>query len=222
MTTKTKVIIAEDYALTLAGIRQGLMSDDSIQIVSECQTSDSIIPSLLATDPDILLLDLKMPNGSGGSFEPISGIKKIRVECPTVKIVVISAYLNPTILRENLASDIRGYILKDDLAPEQLPEIIHTVMKGRLFISKTVRNHYKKERRLPSLTDRQTEILKALAANLDLGLEVLAEQLSITSQSLRNQLGNIYKEMGAANKTHCIALAMAFGIIPPPDYRDIQ
>ena len=92
MTTKTKVIIAEDIALTLAGIRQGLMGDDSIQIVGECQTSDSIIPSLLATNPDILLLDLKMPNGSGGHTEHQSRITDVDVHIS----VHINTQMNPT------------------------------------------------------------------------------------------------------------------------------
>ncbi len=220
--TSIIVIIAEDYALTRAGIKQGLVRDSSIQVAGECQTSDLIIPSLLATNAHVLLLDLKMPDGIGGSFEPISGIKAIRKACPDVKIIVISAYLNPTILRENLASDIRSYILKDDLTPQELPTIVKNVMKGRLFISRTVQSHYKKKYQLPNLTNRQTQVLKALAANLDITLEELAAQLGITSQSLRNHLGSIYKEMRAANKTHCIALAMAFGLIQPPDHRDIR
>ena len=217
-----RVVIIDDHSVVRSGIRGALLVGSQIEVVGECASAEQILPVLETENPDIIFLDLRIPNGKGGLFKPISGIREIKAKFPQIKIVVISAYLNITILEESLASDIRGYILKDDLIPEDLPEIVCSTMRGKLTISATVKEFYRRNQYYPALTKRHIQIIECIASNLDVTGEQLADNLHITAQTLRNQLRTIYRAMGVANKTHCIAMAMALGIIQPPDHRFFQ
>lgn len=217
--SQIRVVIADDHSIARVGMRHGLVSDDSLKVVGECSNATEIFSILEQEQADILFLDLRMPDEKNTTFRPISGIKRIRTQYPKTKIVVVSAYLNPTILEETLESDIRGYVLKDDLDVSELPHIAKTVQAGKLFISENVRGFYQQHYIYPSLTTRQKEIIELLALNLDATLEELAAKLHISPQTLRNQLRIIYREMGVVNKTHCIAMSIALGIIEPPDHR---
>lgn len=217
-----RVVSADDYPSALYTNRQALQQANDIEIVAECETADEIIPAISRSNPNILLLDLSMPTSTGEPPQPISLIKKIATEHPSVKIIVITGYFVVTILQESLDSDIRGYVMKDDFKPEELAAIIRQVVAGYLYISPLVQKlYYDEQHTFPKLTEREIEVVEVMAKNLDCNTKQLAEQLSITKYTLRNHLVAIYKEMDVANKTHCVAKAMALGIIQPPSYRDL-
>lgn len=217
-----RVVSADDYPSALYTNRQALQHADDIEIVEECEKADEIIPALVRSNPNILLLDLSMPTSTGEPPQPISLIKKIVSEHPHVKIIVITGFFVVTILQEFLDSDIRGYIMKDDFKPEELGSIIRQVIAGHLYISPLVQKlYYNEQHTFPKLTEREVEIIEVIAKNLDCNAKQQASQLSISKQTLSNHLGAIYKELDVSNKTHCVAKAMALGIIQPPSYRDL-
>lgn len=216
-----RVVSADDYPSALYTNRHALQEANDIEIVEECEKADEIIPALSQSKPDILLLDLSMPTSTGAPPQPISLIKKIAAKHPNIKIIVITGYFVPTILQETLDSDIRGYIMKDDFKPEELAAIIRQVVAGHLYISPMVQKRfYDEQHSFPKLTEREVEVIEVVAKNLDCNAEQQAGQLSITKHTLRNHLVAIYKEMDVTNKTHCVAKAMALGIIQPPSYHD--
>lgn len=218
-----KVVIVDDHPAIRFSTKQGLLNDSQMQIVAECETASEIIPALSNTQPDVLLLDMGLSKEKETAIRPITMIKKIADEFPCVKIIVISAHFVLGVIREALDGNVGGYIMKDDFEPEKLAPIIHKVLAGHIHLSKVVKElYYENEHNFPNFTDKQIHIIEVMAEHLELTVEQLAPFFHISKQTLSNYLREIYREMGVKNRTQCNAMAIALGIIQPPNYRDLH
>jgi DNA-binding NarL/FixJ family response regulator len=122
-----KVLLADDHRLILEGIRRALASVDDIEIVGEAESGKQVVPLVLRTKPDIVLLDLRMPDLDG-----LACLDAIRTRAPDVKVVVLSAFSDPEHIQNAFKRGATAYIVKS-VNPLDLPSALRQAMEATVF-----------------------------------------------------------------------------------------
>ena len=137
---KTKVLIVDDHPLIRAGVRTILEANNTIEITGEARDGLDAIEQVEALLPDIVVMDITMPQLSG-----IDATREIILKHPKVKVIALSIHSGEKFVKEMLKAGAVGYLLKDE-APEELIKAIEKVNKGDVFLSSQVtRNALKKD-----------------------------------------------------------------------------
>jgi len=125
---KIKVLIADDHAILLAGLKVLIDSQIDMEVVSEASDAEKAIQAALAFKPDVAVLDLSMPGGGG-----LKAIQEITRDCREIRLLVLTMHDDPTYLESALAAGASGYLLKR-AADTELITAIRTVHQGRSFV----------------------------------------------------------------------------------------
>lgn len=202
---KIRVTIADDHPLIINGVKQILQCCDDMEVISTYSSGQELLTGLTNIQPDILLLDLHMPNGSGDEVTPI-----VSEKYKDIKIIALtnqdSTYYVKTMLRYGVA----GYILKTSGA-DTIVEAIRTVNKGESFIDPFLKEKVvqetlqgKEESTVPQLTRREKEILGLIASNFS--SQEIADQLFLSKRTIDNHRLSLLLKLGVKNSATLIAL----------------
>lgn len=134
-----RIVVVDDHPVVREGIRVCLRDVKNLEIVGEARDGAEGIEQVRVTHPDVVLLDLTMPKMSG--LEALPGIRRAD---PQTRIIVLTVHNTREYVRQAMAANIDGYLLKDT-APTEYMEAIRTVMEGKFFISDRVRRNAKIE-----------------------------------------------------------------------------
>jgi DNA-binding NarL/FixJ family response regulator len=199
MITRVKrVLIADDHAVVRQGLIQVVNSDNEFQVVAQTGIGAEV-PSLVnSSNPDILLLDLSMPDMDGFQV-----LRKIQPEKLNLDIVVLTMYKDEEYLHEALELGVKGYILKEDAVTELL-QCIRIVSKGEYYISPRMsrylvsHNEQRKSLRderpgLNLLTPTENKILRLIAENKT--SHEIAELLCVSIRTIQNHRNNITQKL---------------------------
>jgi len=197
---KYKVLLADDHAIVRSGIRSAIENLPSINVVGEAEDGPSLLSSLKELNPDILMLDVTMPN-----FQPISTIQSIRANYPSMKILVISAYDDDVYVQGLLGAGVDGYHLKDQPLHD-LTLAVERILEGERWISsplvdKLVNISSPKEQ-TPSLTSRQREILSLLKKGWN--NQKIAYELGLSIKTIENHLTRIYRSLNVQSRLEAV------------------
>lgn len=197
---KFRVLLADDHAVVRSGIRNAIDSLPSIVVEGEANDGPSLMAALEEFMPDILLIDVTMPN-----FEPISAIHKIRSLYPEMKILVISAYDDDVYVHGLLGAGVDGYHMKDQPL-QDLSLAIQRILQGERWISsslvgKLVTSHPFKDE-IPSLTSRQQEILVLLQKGWN--NQKIAYELGLSIKTIENHLTRIYRSLDVQSRLEAV------------------
>lgn len=222
MSKKIKIIALDDQHLIRQGIRRLLEQDPQMELVGEGWVGDHLSALVAEHRPDVVLLDVNMPlqeesDDPENTFRAFPAVARLHKAHPQTVIIILSQYISITLIEGAFEIGVRGYILKDDIESLNLTEAIHTVLEGRYFISEAIKEEFIRSRngRLSdALTERQKEIVRQMASNLNLTYAAHAAALNIKEQSLRNQLTTIFGVLGAPSLASCIIKSMREGIVP--------
>ncbi len=206
-----KVLIADDHRLILDGIRRALENADDIEIVGEATNGSQVVPLVRRTNPDVLLLDMRMPQMDG-----LACIDQIKKQGLDVKIVVLSAYRDADHVQAAFNRGANGYIVKS-INPVDLASAVRQAMEGTFFspVDPSAAN----EAEVASsagLTERELDILKAVARGLS--NQRVAKEFWITEQTVKFHLSNIYRKLGVSSRTEAIHYAYERGVVESPLY----
>lgn len=211
---KIRIFVADDHHLFRKGLIGLLQSHDGFEVVGEASSGRDAVQQVQALKPDVVLLDVYMPDGNG--IEAAAAIAQL---LPSCHILMLSASADDDALFQALEAGADGYLLKDEW-PEALFEAIEGAMHGEAALSpdlaermlrairaerqhEQVRNEYE-------LTPRETEILSLLvkgASNKE-----IAAQLFISPNTVKNHLHRILEKLHAKNRTQAVSKAEALGI----------
>lgn len=197
---KFRVLLADDHAVVRSGIRNAIDSMPSIVVEGEANDGPSLMAALEELNPDILLIDVTMPN-----FEPISAIHKIRSLYPEMKILVISAYDDDVYVHGLLGAGVDGYHMKDQPL-QDLNLAIQRILQGERWISsslvgKLVSSQPSKDD-IPSLTSRQQEILVLLQKGWN--NQKIAYELGLSIKTIENHLTRIYRSLDVQSRLEAV------------------
>lgn len=203
-----RVAIADDHRLMLDGIKRALETAPDIEVVGEAMSGDEMLALLPSIEPDVVILDLRMPNGDG-----LDTLSRIREDHPGMKVIILSMFEDSEHIDQALQRGADGYVVKS-INPLDLPSTIRQVVEGTVHLrgvataaqpSATGDPDTPKAPSVDVLTERELSILRLVAeglSNLD-----IANRLFVTEQTVKFHLSNIYRKLGVANRTEATRYA---------------
>jgi DNA-binding NarL/FixJ family response regulator len=208
-----KVVLAEDHHVVRAAVATFLTKEPDIEVVGEVAEGSTLMDAVEKLRPDILILDAHMPG-----HKVVQSAKALRMNCPDVKILVLSAYNRREYVVGLLSAGAAGYVLKDD-PPEMLVRAVRKVAAGGEWISprvakvlvKSVRHDDKSA--TTALTDREMEVMELMAHGHK--NEEIAEKLVITTQTVKNHVRSIFRKLGVKTRVEAVLYAINNKLIRP-------
>jgi len=206
-----KVLLADDHRLMLQGIRRVLDGADGIEVVGEAYTGAQVLPLIGRTNPDVVLLDIRMPQLDG-----LACLDRIRQRYPDVKVVVLSVFSDAEHIQMALKRGASGYIVKS-INPLDLPAAIRQAVEGTVYHALGLPDiDEQSEARAAGLTAREIAILKAVARGLS--NQAIGKELWVTEQTVKFHLTNIYRKLGVNNRTEAARYAYQHGLVESPAF----
>jgi len=196
-----KVLIADDHRLVLESVRRTLESADDIEVVGEATSGSQVLPFVRRMAPDVLLLDLRMPQVDG-----LTCLEQVRKHCPNVKVVVLSAFTDSERIQAALTRGASGYIVKS-VNPGDLASAVRHAVEGTFFgpVGAPDGDGDDDAVAAAGLTERELGILKALARGLS--NQAIGKECWVSEQTVKFHLSNIYRKLGVANRTEAARFA---------------
>jgi DNA-binding NarL/FixJ family response regulator len=226
MMLKIRVIVLDDHHLFRRGIYSVLADSSDIEIVGEGGSGQELELLVKTLTPDVILLDLGMPQVAGGSvrtpgntFRAFATISWITQTFPSTRILVISQYIDQAIVEGAAEAGVMGYILKDDELSRFLADAIRTIYRGGIYFSKAVSQalfRQSERKTLPKpfeLTSRHIEILRAIITRPNLTYAEHASRLGIAENTLRNHIKTIFDRLQVNNLTAAVIKAIQLRIV---------
>ncbi|MBQ6576176.1 MAG: response regulator transcription factor [Bacteroidales bacterium] len=206
-----RIIIVEDHYLFRAGITSVLSSvKDKYDVVGEASTVAEFDALYEKTDADLLLLDIRLPDGNG-----IDIARKLSEEKSSLKILVLSAENDPSTITNLLDAGINGFISKNAPSQELFTAIDYIMEDGDYFgkdISKLIRDiRVAKKSAKEPFTDRENEIIALCSEGLT--AKEIAEKMHINVATVNTHKNNIFKKLGINNSVELVIYAIKTGII---------
>jgi DNA-binding NarL/FixJ family response regulator len=203
----TRVVIADDHQLMLDGTRNALERCEDFEIVGEAHSGSEVLPVVGRTDPDVVLLDMRMPGMDG-----LTCLERIRKQRPKVKVVILSAFHEAEQITAALKRGASGYIVKS-VNPLDLPAALRQILQGTVYHTLGLTDDDEPARGT-GLTDRELGILKAVARGLS--NQAIGKELWVTEQTVKFHLTNIYRKLGVANRTEAARYAYQHSLVESP------
>lgn len=203
-----KVMITDDHAMIREGIKGLLEYDGAIEVVAEASDGDECLETLKTVKPDVVLLDINMPNKNG-----IEVLEEIRNQNMNIKVLMLTVHNEVEYLIKAVDIGVDGYILKDSESSE-LKKAIMSVVSGESYIqpslipalnSRLINRDADKEK-LERLTKREMEVLVEMASgvfNRDIALN-----LNISERTVKNHISNIFKKIDVVDRTQAAVFAI--------------
>ena len=200
-----RVLAVDDHPLLREGIIGLISSQPDMTMVGEAATGAEAVAQFLATRPDVVLMDLQMPEMDG-----IEAIRRIRAGSSSAKIIVLTTYGGDTLAERALTAGAHAYVLKS-LVRKELLETIRAVHRGRKRIQPEVASALADHISDASLTAREIEVLSLIA--LGNSNRMIGVCLSINEDTVKGHVKNILSKLGARDRTHAVTLSHRRGII---------
>jgi DNA-binding NarL/FixJ family response regulator len=211
MITKTRVLLVDDHTLFRQAIREVLETDTSIEVVAEAGDSASAVRMAGTTQPDVILLDVEL-DGTDTS----DTLARLRRAAPQAKVVILTMYDNPLLIRRLLGQGARGYLLKT-ITREDLIQAVHSTQRdqGWMLVSASQDSLRRLAAGRPEgLSTRECDVL-ALAANALTNAQI-AKRLSITEGTVKRHLRNIFVKLDAVSRVDAVNKGIAASLITAP------
>jgi DNA-binding NarL/FixJ family response regulator len=200
-----RILVVDDHPLLRQGIA-GLVADQSdMSLVAEASNGREAILQFRALRPDVTLMDLQMPEMNG-----LDAIAAIRGEFPEARIVVLTTYTGDVQVLRALKAGARAYLLKN-LLHKELLETIRAVHAGKKTLSPEVSYQLAEHATDDALIPAEIAVLRLIAAGN--ANKQIADQLSITEETVKGRVKNILSKLGANDRTHAAMIGLKRGII---------
>jgi DNA-binding NarL/FixJ family response regulator len=204
-----RVLVADDHPLMLVGVRRVLEQAEDFDVVGEARVGSEVLPLIGDTNPDVVLLDMRMPGIDG-----LGCLERIRLRYPNVKVVVLSVSSNREHIQTALTRGASGYIVKS-INPLDLPSAIRQAVDGTVYHPLGMPEvNDAAIAKAAGLTERELTIVKAVARGLS--NQAIAKELWVTEQTVKFHLTNIYRKLNLSNRTEAARWAYAQGFMETP------
>lgn len=206
-------MLVDDHAVLRDGLRNILEMEDDIKVIGEAETGEEALQKLMDLQPDLILMDINLPNRNG--VEVTSIIKK---QFPKIKVLILTMHNHDEFFMSAVREGADGYLLKDTPS-EQVVEAVRTVAKGESVIHpsmtrKLLTLHQQKEadQEDNSLTEREKEVLLCLVEGLS--NKEIAEKLFISDKTVKVHVSKIFKKLNAKSRTQVVIHAIQKQLVP--------
>jgi DNA-binding NarL/FixJ family response regulator len=209
----TRVLIADDHELVRLGLR-GVLEEAGMEVVGEACDGQVAVERALALQPDVLLLDLRMPVLDG-----LEVCRRVHAEAPGVRIIVLTSFAEDEDIFGAISAGAAGYVMKD-IAPELLVGTVRGVADGQTVLDPVIaqrvidRGNGRTTTDAEALSPRETDVLALMAEGLT--NRQIATRLWISEATVKSHVSHILAKFGSADRTQAIVFAMRAGLVRPP------
>ena len=203
---KTKVLIADDHPLVRSGVRRALEEEHDIEVVGEATNGAKVLPLIGQTGPDLVVLDISMPQLDG-----LACLDQIRKRYPDVKVVILSASGDPDRVQAALARGAKAYVLKS-VDVRDLASALRQAIEGTVFQALGVQQDSDGQLAgSAGLTKREAAILKAVARGLT--NQAIGREFWVSEQTVKFHLRNIFRKLEVSSRTEAARYAFEHGLV---------
>ena len=208
MTDPVSVFLVDDHELVRRGVAEMLESDPAIRVIGEAGTVEQARGRILATRPDVALIDVRLPDGSG-----IDLCRDLQTLAPGLPCVMLTAYDDDEAMVSAVIANAAGYVLKD-IRGSGLIDVVKKVASGRSALDpalvQIVRDRLKagpaSDARLEALTPREREVLALIAGGLT--NRQIGTRLQLTEKTVKNYVSGLLAKLGLQSRTQAAVLAI--------------
>ena len=214
-----RVLLADDQALVRSGFQMILSAQPEIEVVGEAETGRQAIDLANRLVPDVILMDVRMPNLDG-----LEATRRLVELGTTSRIVILTTFDLDEYVYAAIRAGASGFLLKD-VRPQQLVEAIEVVAAGDALLAPSVTQRLlarfaetltlpeERASELSSLTDRELEVLKLVAAGLSNA--ELAERLFLSETTVKTHVSSVLRKLGLRDRVQAVVLAYEAGLVRP-------
>ncbi len=200
-----KVLVVEDHNVVREGIVSIINRQKDMTVVAEARNGQQAIDLHQAHEPDVTLMDLRMPK-----MEGLEAIIQIRQSHPKANIIILTTYDTDEDIYQGLQAGARGYLLKDATTAE-LIEAIQQVSKGKRSLPAKVADKLVERMEADELTPREKEVLALMVKGSSTAK--LAATLHLSEGTVKFHINNIFQKLGVSDRAQAIVVALRRGII---------
>jgi DNA-binding NarL/FixJ family response regulator len=213
-----RVLVADDQALVRGGFRMILDAQPDMEVVAEAQDGRDAIRLANELRPDVVLMDIRMPNLDG-----LEATRRLAAEREPPRVLVLTTFDADEYVYEAMQSGASGFLLKD-VSPERLAQAVRTVAEGDMLLAQsvTLRLIERFARRPPvegrreelaNLTERETEVLRLIGCGLS-NAEI-AERLFVSGATVKTHITHILGKLRLRDRVQAVILAYETGLVEP-------
>ena len=210
--TPVKVFLLDDHEIVRRGVRELLEADGGIEVVGEASTAAEAVARIPATRPDVAVLDVRLPDGSG-----VEVCREVRSEQPSIACLMLTSFSDDDALFEAIMAGASGYVLKQ-IRGNDLVTAIRRVARGESLLDPSVtakvlhrlRHPSEEDERLAKLTPQERRILDLIAegaTNRQIGNE-----LHLAEKTVKNYVSNMLMKLGMSRRTEAAVFAVKAGV----------
>lgn len=212
MAETIRVLIADDHPIVRQGLRVLLMAQPDMELTGEAKDGVEAVRMAQETDPDVVVMDLKMPAKDG-----LTAIREIAQAGLAARILILTSFPNDSV-SEAIRAGATGFLIKD-APPEELVEAIRAVSHGQSVLHPTVASKLMQEIRAPdsaipqeeTLTPREMDVLRCLAQGLS--NREIAAKLCVSTRTVTTHVRHILDKLHLVNRTQAALYALEQGIV---------
>jgi two-component system response regulator NreC len=211
---KIRIVLADDHPVVRSGLRLLFEGETDFEVVAEAGDLESTRRYVRGHHPDVLVLDLNLPDGSS-----LDAISEIRAEAPSTQIVVLTMHREPTFARHALSAGAIGYVLKE-AANDELLEAMRRAAAGKSYLNPRLGARLASEPRAGStedLSERELDVLRLIA--LGHTNAEIAEQLVLSVRTIESHRARIQEKLKLASRAELVGYALRNGLVIPDTER---
>jgi len=200
-----RVAVVDDHPHVAIALRSLLDKTPDIRLVAESRRGSEVCALVRQARPDVLLLDVLIEP----EFDALSVVHGLRADFPDLKVCLLSAYIEPSLVHDLLQAGVHGYILKDDDYVSQIDRFIRDMASGEIYLSPqayaALATATRSEGKGQVLSEREIEILRL--AKRGLANPQIAQALHISPGTVRNHLSAIYRKLDVHTRYEALQIA---------------
>jgi len=208
VTQRIRIVIADDHPIVRSGLSGSLGSQPDFEVVGEAATGLEALDLANTLDPDIVLMDIRMPELDGAS-----ATRRIIAENPRVRILVLTTYATDADVLRAVEAGAVGYLLKD-VPHDELFRAVRAVARGERYLAHSVAARLMQQMATPAhepLTNRETEVLQCVARGAS--NKQIASTLGIAEPTVKAHLVHIFGKLGVDSRTSAVRAGVERGFI---------
>lgn len=214
--SKIKIAIADDYKIYRDGLKVGFMSDENLEVVQEADNGEALLQGLPATQPHVIIMDLKMPIMDG-----MEATKEVRKRFPAIKVLVVTMYDDDKFIIHLMEHGANGYLLKN-ADSDEIIKSIYAVHENGYYFNDLVNKALLKKLLLkgnvkPSFnqniefTERELEVLKLICEEKTAA--EIGKELFISARTVEGHRTKLIEKVGVRNTAGLVMFALKNGIV---------